>query len=182
MEPKIQEFAQSRIIFDSRSRKLIGQWAHTMSQRQVTKQHEREGSGAYVKTCNKQDITRDKKFLPVQDSADIAAVGEGEKSRAVPGFHDARRPVIEVSLFSGHRQVVLPSFWYHRHDSLDSVMTFQAFVRGPSFLKSRNCETRESCQSCNARGNPKNWNKEFCHTNSKVNGVLDLWKWGQRFR
>jgi len=69
----------------------------------ITKQHEREGSRAYVKTCNKQDVIRDKKFLPVQDSTDVATVGEGQKSWTVPGFHGTRRPMVEVPLFSGHR-------------------------------------------------------------------------------
>lgn len=111
----------------------MGLWTQNVAK--ITKWHEREGSGAYVKTCDKQDVMRDRKFLPVQDSTDVAAIGEGQKSRAIPRFHGAGRPMIEVPLFSGHRQVVLPSLWYHRHDSLDSVTMFQAFVRGSIFFE-----------------------------------------------
>lgn len=56
--------------------------------------------------------------VPVEDGADEAAVGEGDEGGAVPGFHGTSGPVVVVSLFFGHRWVVLPGLRNHRHHGL----------------------------------------------------------------
>jgi len=48
---EFQESAQPRIIFDSRSRRFMNLWKQNVAK--ITRQHEREGSGAYVKMCDK---------------------------------------------------------------------------------------------------------------------------------
>lgn len=133
-EPEIQEPTKPPGSFPIRP--LTDPWIYGRKMRRrrlIPRWHEREGVGAYVETCGKRRNERQKIFLPVQNSADVAAVGEGEESWTVPRFHGAGRPMVEVAFLGDHCQVILPCLRHHRHDSLDSVMTFQAFARGPRF-------------------------------------------------
>lgn len=62
--------------------------------------------------------TRTIRKLPVQQSADVSSVGECQQSRAVPRFHRASRPVVEVPLLGRHGLVILPGLRHHGHHGL----------------------------------------------------------------
>ena len=58
------------------------------------------------------------KAVAVEHGADVAAVGEGDRGRSVPGLHQAGVVVVERPLRSVHVRVVLPRLRDHHHDRL----------------------------------------------------------------
>ena len=56
--------------------------------------------------------------VAVEDRADVAAVGEDDRRRPVPGLHQAGVVVVERLLRGVHLRVVLPRLRDHHHDRL----------------------------------------------------------------
>jgi len=138
IESKIQgSRARPRTDFRSAASSTpLGLWTHKMWQRLPGGTNEREVEP--TRRNGVVNVTGDRKFLPVQDSTDVAAVGEGQERRPVPRLHGAGRPVVEVALLSSHRQIVLPRFRHHRHDSLDSVIVISSVLLEDRDTKLRN--------------------------------------------
>jgi hypothetical protein len=53
--------------------------------------------------------------IAVENGADLLAVGEGERRRAIPGLHETRVVLVEIPLVSGHQIVVLPGLGHQHH-------------------------------------------------------------------
>jgi len=54
-------------------------------------------------------------MIPVQQSTDVSSISKRQQGRTIPGFHRARRPVVEVSFFGWHGLIVLPGLGDHGH-------------------------------------------------------------------
>lgn len=82
-------------------------------------------SSAEISTRRGCDATSERvvRNRPIEDGADVAAVGEGEQGRPVPGFHGARGPPVKVAFLRLHLRVVLPRLGHHRHNGLAQVET-----------------------------------------------------------
>ncbi len=61
------------------------------------------------------DVARGAQAVAVERGADLAAVGEGDRRRAVPGLHHCRVVLVEGAARRIHQGVVLPRLGDHHH-------------------------------------------------------------------
>lgn len=47
----------------------------------------------------------------------VPSISEGDQSGTVPRLHSARGPLVVIPLLLGHRDVIVPGFRDHGHDS-----------------------------------------------------------------
>ena len=63
-----------------------------------------------------QVIARGTQAVAIQYCADVVAVGEHDRGRAIPGLHQRGVVLVEIAFFFGHVDVGLPGFGHHHHD------------------------------------------------------------------
>ena len=81
------------------------------------------------------DVARRPQAVPVERRANLAAVGEGDRCRAIPGLHHRGVVFVERAAAGIHQRVVLPRFRDHHHHGVgDRVAAhhqqFQRVVEG----------------------------------------------------
>ena len=80
-------------------------------------------------------VTRRTQAIAVQRGANLASVGEHDRSRAIPGFEHGGVVFVECPAALVHHGVLLPRLWDHHHHGLADRVTrhgqqFQAVVEG----------------------------------------------------
>ena len=69
------------------------------------------------------DVTRGAQPIAVQRRANLAAIGEGNRRRAIPGFHQRGMVFVESATFRVHQRITRPGFRDQHHHGMRKRIT-----------------------------------------------------------